>query len=98
MNFRSRKTKFRGFRQPIDPDTANTEEQEETCHLARYLEHGVVHRNITPRNLLIRTQDDTLKLNDLVLAKAITETSIEQITTPGSVLGDLVEMSPESQQ
>ena len=55
----------------------------------------MVHRNITPRNLLIRTQDDTVKLNDLILAKAVAGTRMEQLTTPGEVLGDLVYLAPE---
>ena len=57
--------------------------------------HQIIHRNITPGNLLIRTQDDHVKLNDLVLAKAIAGAKIQQLTAPGEVLGDLVFMSPE---
>ncbi|TWT50445.1 Serine/threonine-protein kinase PknB [Rubripirellula amarantea] len=57
--------------------------------------HGLLHRNITPRNLLIRTQDDTVKLNDLVIAKAVNSTHGEKLTIAGELLGDLLYMSPE---
>lgn len=57
--------------------------------------HGILHRNITPRNLLIRTRDDTVKLNDLVLARAVHSTGAERLTMAGELLGDLLFMSPE---
>ncbi|MCA9120642.1 MAG: protein kinase [Planctomycetaceae bacterium] len=58
-------------------------------------EHNMVHRNITPHNILIRAHDDVVKLNDLVFAKAIAGTRVEQITCPGELVGELVYMSPE---
>ena len=58
-------------------------------------QHKMVHRNINPRNLLIRASDDCAKLNDLVFAKAIEGTQIQQITQAGEVLGDAFYMSPE---
>ncbi len=57
--------------------------------------HHMVHRNITPHNILIRASDDTVKLNDLVFAKAIAGTRMEQITCPGELIGQLPYMSPE---
>jgi serine/threonine-protein kinase len=57
--------------------------------------HNMVHRNITPHNILIRACDDTVKLNDLVFAKAIAGTRMEQITCAGELIGELVYMSPE---
>ncbi|MDA1055496.1 MAG: serine/threonine-protein kinase [Planctomycetota bacterium] len=57
--------------------------------------HNMVHRNITPHNILIRASDDTVKLNDLVFAKAIAGTRMEQITCAGELIGELVYMSPE---
>lgn len=57
--------------------------------------HNMIHRNITPQNVLIRARDDRVKLNDLVLAKAISGTRMEQITRPGELVGELLYMSPE---
>jgi pSer/pThr/pTyr-binding forkhead associated (FHA) protein len=58
-------------------------------------EHDMIHRNITPHNILIRARDDVVKLNDLVFAKAISGTRLQQITSPGELVGELVYMSPE---
>jgi serine/threonine-protein kinase len=54
-----------------------------------------VHRNITPRNILIRETDGVAKLGDLVLAKAMEGTSQEQITRSGELVGQLEYLSPE---
>ncbi|MEZ6091885.1 MAG: FHA domain-containing serine/threonine-protein kinase [Pirellulaceae bacterium] len=58
-------------------------------------QHKLIHRNITPQNLLIRTQDDCVKLNDLALAKAVQQTQMQQITQVGEIVGDVFFMSPE---
>ncbi len=52
-------------------------------------QHQVVHRNITPVNLLIRRDGDIAKRNDLILACAIARVLNRQVTTPGELLGDL---------
>jgi serine/threonine protein kinase len=68
-------------------------------HVGRALEyaHGqnVVHRNITPQNILIQTTDKLVKLGDLMLAKAQEGTLAQQITKPGELLGEIRYMSPE---
>jgi serine/threonine protein kinase len=68
-------------------------------HLARALEYahgqGIIHRNLTPRNVLIQSADKVTKLGDLMLAKALEGNLAEQITKPGEILGDLRYMAPE---
>jgi serine/threonine protein kinase len=55
----------------------------------------IIHRNITPQNIMLRREDQTAKLGDLMLAKALEGTSAEQVTRPGEVLGDVLYMAPE---
>jgi serine/threonine-protein kinase len=67
--------------------------------IARALEyaHGesVIHRNVTPTNILWRHSDKAAKLGDLMLAKALEGTLAQQITRPGELLGDVAYMAPE---
>jgi serine/threonine protein kinase len=68
-------------------------------HIGRALEfaneHQIIHRNITPQNILVRASDKLTKLGDLMLAKALEGAGAEQITRPGELLGDVRYMSPE---
>jgi tRNA A-37 threonylcarbamoyl transferase component Bud32 len=68
-------------------------------HLGRALafahERHVLHRNLTPQNVLIQHADRTAKLGDLMLAKAIEGNMAQQITQANEVLGDVRYMSPE---
>jgi serine/threonine protein kinase len=68
-------------------------------HIGRGLEeahkHQIVHRNITPANILVRTSDKLAKLGDLMLAKALEGTLAVQVTRPGQLVGELAYMSPE---
>ena len=68
-------------------------------HIARALEAAaeakMVHRNITPTNILIRKRDGVAKLGDLMLAKALEGTQAERITRPGETVGDVPYLSPE---
>jgi serine/threonine protein kinase len=61
-------------------------------------QNRIIHRNVTPTNVLIRAQDKLAKLGDLMLAKAIEGTRSEQITRPGAVVGEIAYMSPERTQ
>jgi serine/threonine protein kinase len=68
-------------------------------HIGRALEfaagHKIIHRNITPANILVRDFDKVAKLGDLMLAKALEGTLAEQITRPGQLVGEMAYMSPE---
>ncbi|MFO0957207.1 MAG: FHA domain-containing serine/threonine-protein kinase [Isosphaeraceae bacterium] len=56
---------------------------------------GIVHRNIAPRNILIRRTDEAVKLGDLMLAKAIEGLNEGSVTRPGELVGSIAYMAPE---
>jgi hypothetical protein len=68
-------------------------------HIGRALEycHGeqVIHRNVTPTNILLETTTKAARLGDLMLAKALEGVLAKQITRPGEIIGDIAYMSPE---
>ncbi len=57
--------------------------------------HHVVHRNITPTNILVRRSDGVAKLGDLMLAKALDSLGLGAVTRAGEILGDQPYLSPE---
>ena len=68
-------------------------------HIGRALEkayeHQIIHRNISPRNILRRQSDKVSILGDLILAKALEGAQVQEITRPGELVGDMAYMSPE---
>ena len=56
---------------------------------------GIIHRDITPANILIASADKSAKLSDLMLAKAVEGSLAQQVTKPGEIVGDVNYMSPE---
>ena len=49
---------------------------------------GIIHRNLTPQNVMVRHSDKMTLLGDLMLAKALEGGLAQQLTRPGEVLGD----------
>jgi serine/threonine protein kinase len=68
-------------------------------HIARALEYvhdeSIIHRNVTPTNILLEAGTKRAKLGDLMLAKAMEGVLAKQVTKPGEILGDVAYMSPE---
>ncbi|MBI4614961.1 MAG: protein kinase [Planctomycetes bacterium] len=65
-----------------------------TKALAHAAEHGIVHRDIKPGNVLVR-YDGTVKLADFGLAKNFQEAGLSCLTAQGTGLGTLYYMPPE---
>ena len=68
-------------------------------HISRALdyayENSLIHRNVTPQNILIRSHDKFTKLGDLILAKALEGPLAANLTCPRTLLGELHYMAPE---
>ncbi len=68
-------------------------------HIGRALQEAhsqkIIHRNVTPTNLLRRSKDKVCLLGDLMLAKALEGTLAKQVTQPGQLIGDIPYMAPE---
>ena len=68
-------------------------------HVAQALEAAhekhIIHRNVSPESILIRTKDKVAKLGDMMLAKALEGIKAKQITRPGELVGNIAYMAPE---
>lgn len=58
-------------------------------------EHQIIHRNVTPKNILRRKSDEACLLGDFMLAKALQGTLAQQVTQPGQILGEISYLAPE---
>lgn len=58
-------------------------------------ENKIVHRNVTPMNIIRRKSDEACLLGDFMLAKALEGTLAQQVTQPGQILGDIPYLAPE---
>lgn len=59
-------------------------------------ENKVVHRNVTPVNIIRRKSDKTCFLGDLMLAKALEGSLAVNVTLAGEIVGNLAYLPPES--
>jgi serine/threonine protein kinase len=59
--------------------------------------HGqnIIHRNLTPKNILLEAPTRMAKLGDLMLAKALEGSLAQQITRHGELVGEVAYMAPE---
>ncbi len=68
-------------------------------HVARALEFAhqnqVIHRNVTPMNILVQSGTGQAKLGDLMLAKALEGALAQPVTRPGELVGNVAYLSPE---
>lgn len=68
-------------------------------HIGRALQvaykEKVIHRNVTPTNIIRQHDNRSFLLGDFMLAKALEGDNARQITQPGQLVGDLAYMSPE---
>lgn len=58
-------------------------------------QNSVVHRNITPSNVLLARENGSAKLNNLMLAKALEGTFADRVTVSGQIVGELCYLPPE---
>jgi len=58
-------------------------------------EQKIIHRNVTPTNIMRRHADRACLLADLMLAKALEGNFAQQITAPGQLIGEVPYMAPE---
>lgn len=63
--------------------------------LAEAYDHKIVHRNLTPANILRRHADKVCLLGDLMLAKATEGALAKQVTRAGQIIGNLSYLPPE---
>ena len=76
---------------PLEPDRAVDLVLQVCAGLEHAHESGLVHRDVKPQNLLVRS-DDTVKIADFGVARLLNAT---QLTQAGTVLGTAAYLAPE---
>jgi serine/threonine-protein kinase len=71
-------------------------------HVGRALDgaaqHGLVHGNLTPQDILLCRRGEHVKLNDVLLAPAVGLTLPRLLSQPGLLVEDLMHLPPERTQ
>lgn len=76
----------------VEPDRALDFVRQAAAGLAYAHEHGVIHRDVKPENMILEASTGRLALTDFGLAKAI---GSESLTLPGDMIGTPHYMAPE---
>jgi tRNA A-37 threonylcarbamoyl transferase component Bud32 len=79
---------------PVEPDRAARIAEDVATALQAAHDHGLVHRDVKPGNVMIDTQDRT-KVMDFGIARAAAD---DTLTQTGAVLGTAAYLSPEQAQ
>lgn len=58
-------------------------------------EHDIIHRNVTPTNILQRSSDKVCLLNDFAVAKPLSGKFALSVTVAGELIGEVPYMAPE---
>ena len=77
----------------LDPMVVAAIGEQVASALGEAHEHGLVHRDVKPANILIAA-DGTVKVTDFGIAKALSSTDAT-LTTPGTVVGTAAYVAPE---
>jgi len=77
----------------LDPMIVAAVGEQVASALGEAHEHGLVHRDVKPGNILIAA-DGTVKVTDFGIAKALSSTEAT-LTTPGTVVGTAAYVAPE---
>jgi eukaryotic-like serine/threonine-protein kinase len=80
-------------REPLDAAVVAAIGEQVARALAAAHDHGLVHRDIKPGNILI-ADDGTVKVTDFGIAKALSGVD-ETLTNPGTVMGTAAYVAPE---
>ncbi len=58
-------------------------------------EKHIIHRNVAPESIQIRSKDKVAKLGDIMLAEVVDGTEAKTPSRPGELLGNVTYMAPE---
>jgi serine/threonine-protein kinase len=84
-----------GTRKPISWHHALSAGMQITRALAALHEKHIVHRNVAPENILIRSKDKVVKLGDPILAELRDGIEPPHAARPGELAGNVAYMAPE---